>query len=111
MLRGKYLQLRAEQQDLALGVTRWDTRSLAELKGTQTALANRLARDEALLTASHIAQGRIEAERQSQVECSRRLLLYLRALCYLREHGIAPDWPRGSAPAVLEARSGSTGLP
>lgn len=105
MQRGEYLQLRAEQQDLALGVERWDTRSLAELKGTQAVLRSRLAAEEALLTASHAAHGRIEAEHQSQVDRSSRLLMYLRALCYLREHGIAPGWPLGSASGVLRAES------
>ncbi len=98
MQRGEYLQLRADQQDLALGVERWDRCSLVELKGTQTLLSSRLANEVALLSASHGAPGRLEVERQSQVNRSYRLLTYLRALCYLREHGIAPDWPRGSVP-------------
>ncbi len=99
MQRGEYLQLRADQQDLALGVERWDRCTLVELKGTQALLRNQLASEAALLTASHGAPGRIEVERQSQVDRSYRLLTYLRALCYLREHGIAPDWPRGSVPS------------
>lgn len=101
MQRGEYLQLRAEQQDLALGIKRWDTCPLHELNGAEAVLRNRLAGEEARLQANLAAHGYIAAEHQVFVERSRRLLLYLRALCYLRQHGIAPTWPRGSAPAAL----------
>lgn len=97
MQRGAYLHLRAEEQDVALGVQRWDTCPLPELESIETALAGRLAAEEARLTASYGAHARIETEQQVHVDRSRRLLLYLRALRYLREHGISPDWPRGSA--------------
>lgn len=109
MERSEYLQLRAEQQDLALGIKRWDTCPLPELKSIQAVLTSRLAGEEALLAASHAAGARLETEHQMHVDRSRRLLTYLRALCYLRERGIAPDWPRGSAPAVPAAERKSPG--
>lgn len=101
MQRGEYLRLRAEQQDLALGVERWDTRSLPELKSIRATRASQLLREEALLAGSHTTQ--------AHVDRSRRLLTYLRALCYLRELGIAADWPRGSVPLVLGAEIKSSG--
>jgi hypothetical protein len=99
MRRHDYLQLRAEQCDLILGVHHWDTCPLPEMKRIEAVLTRRLASDEALLTKSWTVNGRVQSEYQVQVNYSRRLLLYLRALQYLREQGIAPDWPRGSVPA------------
>jgi hypothetical protein len=97
MQRRDYLQMRAEEQDLAFGIQRWDTCPLAELEGIQAALTSRLAAEERRLTTMYGANARIETEQQLHLDRSRRLLTYLRALRYLREHGISPDWPRGSA--------------
>jgi hypothetical protein len=56
------------------------------------------AREESLLAASRSAQARIATEHQANVGRSRRLLTYLHVVYYLRDHGIAPSWPRGSVP-------------
>jgi len=96
MRRSEYLRLRAEQFDRSIGVERWDTCPLPYLQEMQATFERMLERENERLAESRLARTRIDMEHRPRVEESRRLLAYLRALRYLREHGIEPDWPRGS---------------
>jgi hypothetical protein len=112
MRRGEYLRLRAQEIDTAPGVERWDTRTLSELREIEALLITRLGREELLMAAGQPRKTHGELEYRALLALGRRQLAYLRALRYLREHGIAPDWPRGSvAPAVQIDATGTHFLP
>ena len=83
---------------LAMAFRSWDTRALLELEDVQRRLTEQIARQEVLLETSHAMQAHAEREHRAHLGLSRQQLMYLRAVRYLREHGIAPSWPRGSAP-------------
>jgi hypothetical protein len=109
MLRSEYLQLREKQQDISLGVARWDTADYERLKALESVLVRRLVTEEAELVAGGTPRPRPEPELRSRVIQSRDLLTYLRALCYLRQHGIMPHWPQGSATGAAIGGSASRG--
>jgi hypothetical protein len=110
MRRGEYLRLRAQEIDTAPGVERWDTRTLPELRAIEALLISRLDREEVLLTTGQVRKTHGELEYKAHLAVGRRQLAYLRALRYLREHGIAPDWPRGSVAPVVQIDAKGTNL-
>jgi hypothetical protein len=97
MRRSEYLRLREIQQDLSAGVARWDTASFTRLKALEELLVRRVATESAEWTAGGTPHPRPEAELRSRMAQSREMLGYLRALCYLRQHGISPSWPLGAS--------------
>jgi hypothetical protein len=96
MRRSDYLRLREDQLSLSYGMRSWDNAPLAELKARQAAIVTQLSRDQERHGARSAGRSGLHAELELLLRNSTRLLTYLRALCYLREHGIAPDWPQGS---------------
>lgn len=96
MQRSEYLKLREDQESVSAAVPSWDTLSLPELDCLETHLATRLSRDQERLAAASAAPSRGQAEAATFVRNGTSLIMYLRALRYLREHNIAPSWPRGS---------------
>jgi hypothetical protein len=103
MRRSDYLRLREDQLSLAGGIRSWDTVPLAELKAREATLLMQLSRDQERHGARSAGRSGLHAELELLLRNSTRLLIYLRALCYLREHGIAPDWPQGSVEMVPPA--------
>ena len=103
MRRGDYLRLREDQLSLSHGMRSWDTAPLAELKVCEASLVARLSRDQERHGILSARRPGLQAELETLVRNSNSLLTYLRALCYLRQHGIAPDWPQGSVAIVPQA--------
>jgi hypothetical protein len=93
MRRHDYLQLRAEQIDAYPNVSSWDTAPLPRLQAVEETLFHRLASDMGQLAACPAVRMSDRTEISISGRNTSRQLLYLRALRYLREHGIAPDWP------------------
>jgi hypothetical protein len=90
------LRLREEHLTLSLGLHAWDTVPLPELRAREARVLAELTRDQAWHRGVRGQRSGVQAELALFAHNSHRLVLYLRALCYLREHGIAPDWPQGS---------------
>ena len=78
MRRHDYLRLRTEQSDVYPSISAWDTAPFSRLQ----AVGERLVH----LLASEVNDLLGVSSRNTQ-------RLYLRALRYLREHGMAPEWP------------------
>jgi len=100
MRRSEYLRLRERQQDVSVGIERWDTAPASSLGALEAILTRRLAAERTALLAGAASHPRPRAELETSVKQSHDLLTYLRALRYLRRNGISPAWPRGSATTI-----------
>jgi hypothetical protein len=110
MQRSEYLRLRERQQDVSVGIERWDTASASSLGALDALLSRRLAAARTDLLSDAGSRPGPRAELETRVQQSRDLLTYLRALCYLRRHGISPAWPRGSVPSVPSDEASSASI-
>jgi hypothetical protein len=104
MRRHDYLRLRTEQIDAYPNVSSWDTAPLPRLQALEDRLLRRLAVETNELVATAVVRRSDKTEVWVSSRNTRRQLLYLRALRYLREHGIAPEWPLQHALQQHETR-------